>query len=213
MGNYLHHHRAFCEHLGKLAGLEVSWDGNGALPLKRKALHSAMELFGRRPDLTIGSDVILARGGLEISLFRGGRDVQVHISKEGKLIISGHRPEIRSDFIISESIINDRLLNALEREVPFNRGCPHLDFMRDEDLSLQVPFNNFSFVRLVSSNKKEIPELLIGRSAFLSGVYALHEISDIPADLIRDQPLSNQTRLKELVDAYLAEIGGECVPA
>lgn len=96
---YLTHHRAFCEELGRLHALDVSWDGRGSVPLRRKPLQSAMELFGRRPDLTIGSQVTLNRGGVEITLFRGGRDLLIHICKSGSVVISGHRPGLQPDFI------------------------------------------------------------------------------------------------------------------
>lgn len=210
---YLTHHRAFCEELGRLHALDVSWDGRGSVPLRRKPLQSAMELFGRRPDLTIGSQVTLNRGGVEITLFRGGRDLRIHICKSGSVVISGHRPGLQPDFTLTDGMVSETLLNDLGEAAPGEQGTPLLAQKIEDDLTLQTPFEGFSVLRLRKGETPSDCQLLIGRGGPVRGLYAFHDAIDLPDDIYQDQPLTGQNGLLSLVNAYLQERRGRLSPA
>lgn len=205
MSFHLTHHRAFCENLGRLSGLEVSWDGHGALPLKRKALQAAMELFGRRPDLTIGSRTVLRRGGLDINLFRGGWEIQVQICQLGRVMISGRDPGRRPDFMISEKIVTEPLLGALRDLVPVGDGLPILDRTSRADTVLQQPFEGFVVLRLHVESSMTVQRLMVGREGPAKDLYAYHDALDLPDEVWVDQPLTGQTKLGDLISSYVME--------
>lgn len=201
---YLDHHRAFCEHLWSLHGLDVSWDGQGASPLRRRPLQAAMEFFGRRPDLVIGSSVRLKKGGLEIGLFRDGRDIQVMVCKDGTMLVSGHRPLQCADFMISEKTVTEAFLREVRKVLPLGGCTPTLSMRTDTDVLFQDPFEGFEALRLEGAGGPN-PRLLVGRSSFLSNFHAYHDVSDLPEDIYRDQQLTDKSRLRDLVDAYIEE--------
>jgi len=210
---YLAHHRSFCEQLGRMHSLGVSWDGKGSIPLKRKPLQAAMELFGRRPDLTIGSKVRLDRGGLEIALFRGARDIQMQICKLGSVLISGHRPGSPPDFMMSSSTVTEPLLAKIEEMVPSVAGVPFLSPKKKSDVILKTPFEGFVVLRLEKSGSPPECRLLIGREGPVSDLYAYHDAIDLPEDIYQDQPLTGQSGLRDLVTAYIRERCECCSPA
>lgn len=205
MADYLAHHRAFCEELGRLHSLGVSWDGNGALPLKRKALVAALELFGRRPDLTVGSRLRLHRGGAEISLFRAGRDVQISLCKDGSVLISGHRSGLATDVLISDQGVTEALLERLRDAIPDRASVPALSRRRETDVVLASPFDDFVLLRLREGSKSDRKSLLIGRLTLVDDLYAYHEAQELPEEVYVDQPLTGQVGLRDLVTAYLRE--------
>lgn len=205
MADYLAHHRAFCEELGRLHSLEVSWDGNGALPLKRKALVAALELFGRRPDLTVGSKIRLHRGGAEISLFRTGRDVQISLCKDGCVLVSGHRSALAADVMTSDLGVTEPLLERLRDAIPDRASVPALSRRRETDVVLASPFDDFVLLRLREGSKSDRKSLLIGRRSLVDDLYAYHEAQELPEDVYVDQPLTGQVGLRDLVSAYLRE--------
>lgn len=210
---YLAHHRAFCEELGRLHALGVSWDGNGSIPLRRKPLQAAMELFGRRPDLTIGSKVALDRGGVDIALFRGARDLQIRICKAGSLLVSGHRPGSPPDFMISGSAVTEGLLEKIESMVPSSEGAPFLSRKIETDVILRIPFEGFVVLQLKKAELMSEFRLLIGREGPVPDLYAYHDVVDLPEDIYQDQPLTGQSALRTLVTAYLGERCKSCAPA
>lgn len=210
---YLAHHRAFCEELGRLHALGVSWDEKGSIPLKRKPLQAAMELFGRRPDLTIGSKVLLDRGGVEISLFRGARDLQIRICKAGSILVSGHRPGSPPDFMLSDSAVTEELLKKIECMVPTADGLPFLSRKIESDVTLRIPFEGFVVLRLKKAGLMSDCRLLIGREGPVEGLYAYHDAIDLPEDIYQDQPLTGQSALRTLVAAYIRERCKSCAPA
>lgn len=210
---YLAHHRAFCEELGRLHSLGVSWDGKGSIPLKRKPLQAAMELFGRRPDLTIGSKVALDRGGVEIALFRGARDLQIQICRAGSILVSGHRPGSPPDFMISGNAVTEGLLERIEEVVPSTEGVPFLSRKIETDVILRIPFEGFVVLRLKKAELMTDCRLLIGREGPVSDIYAYHDAVDLPEDIYQDQPLTGQSALRALVGAYIRERCKSCAPA
>lgn len=201
----LAHHRAFCETLSRFHALDVGWDGHGAIPLRRKALLAALELFGRRPDLTIGARVRLDRGGVEVTLFRGGRDLLILICKAGSFLIFGHRSGMKQDVILSVPSLTETAFEKMEHALPSGLRAPFLSRRTEGDLLLSVPFEGFSVLRLERSETVSERRLLIGREGPVDNVYAYHDACDLPRDLIADQPLTGKTRLRDLVLAYLQE--------
>jgi len=202
----LRHHRAFFENLGQLHDLEVSWDGKGGMPLMKKALLSAMEFFGRRPDLIFGSkaDPIL-RGGLQVGLFRGGMDVCVQFCPKGSIQVSCHKPKKRPDFMVSHGMVTSALLKKVETFLPFGVGDLMLDVEQEGDVLLTTPFDGFKVLRL---RKNDVPggcRLFMGRTGAIPGLYAFHDALDLPEDLPFDQPLTGWDRLSDLMAAYRAE--------
>jgi hypothetical protein len=203
---YLRHHRAFCENLNRLHDLEVSWDGKGGMPLMKKALLSAMELFGHRPDLVVGSRVeLFQRGGLLVSLFRNGRDVSILFCGKGSVRVSCHRPKMRPDFTVSHAMVTSGMLTTLETPLPFNTADITLDVEQSNDVRLVSPFDGFNILRL---RKSAIPgecRLYMGRTGFLPGLYAFQDAIDLPEDLPVDQPLTDTSCLSDLMKAYRKE--------
>jgi hypothetical protein len=210
---YLTHHKAFCEELGRLHALDVSWDGCGAVPLKRKPLLAAMLLFGRRPDLTLGAKVCLDRGGIDISLFRGARDIQITLCKAGSVLISGHRPGMAPDFLISSSTITESLIRQVSEVIPSGTDLPFLSKKTEEDVSLEIPFEKFVVLRRQKVDVNGPNKLLIGREGLVQGVYAYHDVAHLPGDIYVDQPLTGEINLKELVKAYVQERSSSHAPA
>ena len=210
---YLIHHKAFCEELGRLHALDVSWDGCGAVPLKRKPLLAAMLLFGRRPDLTLGAKVRLDRGGVEVTLFRCGRDVHITLCKAGSVLVSGHRPGAAPDFLISATTITETLIRQISDVLPTEVGVPFLSEKSETDVLLRTPFENFVVLRLRKDEDGRPCQLLIGRQGLLPDTYAYHDAADLPEDIYVDQPLTGQSCLKDLVKAYSKERSGSYEPA
>lgn len=203
---YLRHHRAFCENLTSLHDLEVSWDGKGGVPLMKRALLSAMELFGHRPDLVIGSKAeLLQRGGLHVGLFRNGRDVSIQFCAKGSVRVSCHKPKMRPDFTASHSMVTSGLLSALETALPYHPDHLNLDVEQEDDVRLIVPFEGFNILRLRKSNLPGECRLYMGRTGFLPGLYAFQDAFDLPEDLPVNQPLTDTSCLSDLMKAYRAE--------
>lgn len=202
MSIYLSHHRTFCENLFVLHNLEVSWDGNGGLPLRRKALQAATEIFGRRPDLAIGSRVDLSRGGLRVGLFRDGRDLTILIYPLGQVRLARHLPRQRPDLELFEKVVCERVFAKLEQAAPSSGAIPLLDVSHPEDVFFTDPFEGFEVLRLEDNAEAGANRLLMGRRSHSPHVYAFQEISELPQDLIRDQPVTGQTRLLDLISAY-----------
>lgn len=212
MTMYLAHHRSFCEELGRLSSLAVSWDGQGGTPLRRKSLLSAVELFGRRPDLTIGAELTLDRGGLRVTLFRGGRDLQIDIYKEGALLVAGHRPASKPDFNFTSKTVTEPFLEKLDRVVPYGEGAPFLCQKNEHDVCLSVPFFGFSVLRLKKAEAIADCRLYVGREGILDEVYAFHDATDLPGDVFVDQPLTGQNSLLDLVTSYTRTRSGDALP-
>lgn len=204
MDVYLDHHRAFCENLARLNMLSVSWDGGGGLPLRRKALQSAVELFGRRPDLAIGSMSELKKGGVKIGLVRDGCDISVLICPLGTISISRHRPKNKPDIEYFAKHVEQRLLDILSEAVPAFSG-PRLDLWREEDHLFSEPFEGFELLRLHRCGEGRGRTILIGRRSYSDGVFAFHDARDLPVDIYRDQILCGTTRLSDLINAYHRE--------
>ena len=213
MSVYLEHHRVYCDGLSRLNELGVSWDGLGGVPLRRKALQSAMELFGQRPDLTIGAEVGLVRGGMEVGLFRSGRDLRVQICAAGTVVVSGHFPRRRPDVLISMRTVSRAGIAELEAAIPFASGRPILDHVRPDDVSFLIPFDGFCVMRLIPRTGTAECRLLIGRRSLVTGLYAYHDAADLPEDLFVDQPLPGGARLSGLISGYLRELFGPEVRA
>jgi len=199
--HFLDHHRAFCENLARLNQLDVSWDGRGAIPLRKKALQSAVEIFGRRPDLAIGATVVLSKGGLNVSILRGGRDVNLVICPLGTVRLSRHLPRSRPDLEIFVKLVDERLIDALRDVIAFFED-PFLDRARLEDHQLAEPFEGFDILRLHAQDSPEEKTILFGRRTYAEGIYAFHEMRELPADIFRDQVIYGQTRLSELLASY-----------
>jgi hypothetical protein len=211
MNLYLEHHRAYCDGLSRLHDLEVSWDGLGGLPLRKRALQSAMELFGQRPDLAIGAEVGLSRGGLEVGLFRSGRDLRVQICAAGTVVVSGNFPRRRPDVLISMRTVSRAGVAVLEELLPFATGGPVLDHDRPDDVTFLRPFDGFCVMRLIPGTGGVDFRLLIGRRSLIPGVYAYHDAADLPEDLYVDQPLAGGARLSDLIAGYLRELAALAV--
>lgn len=203
---YLRHHRAFCDNLGRLHDLEVSWDRKGGMPLMKKALLSAMEFFGRRPDLMIGSKAeLIQRGGLEISLFREGMDVSVQFCPKGSVRVSCHRPKKPPDFTAYHNMVTSVLLENFEAFLPFGVGDLMLDVHQEGDVLLTVPFDGFQVLRLRKSDTTGECRLFMGRTGVVPDLYAFQDALELPEDLPLDQPLTGWARLSDLMVAYRAE--------
>jgi len=213
MSIYLTHHRAFCEHLAHLHDIGVSWDEKGSMPLRKKALQTAMEFFGQRPDLAIGAEVQLVRGGLEAGLFRGGRDLRIQICSAGTFLISGHRPRRRPDFMISKKVVCRELLREVHDAVSSDLDFPTLDQALPDDVTFSEPFDGFTVMRLIPGQGPGECRLMIGRRSVVPDLYAYHDAIELPDDLYRDQPLSGNASLRDLLDGYMRERRKEAIPA
>ena len=214
MSAYLKHHRAFCDGLAQLHDLEVSWDGMGGMPLRKKALQSAMELFGLRPDLTLGTEVRIVRGGLEAGMFRCGRDIQVQICSARTVLVSGHLPRRRPDVLISMKAVSRAALAELEASIPYSSDSPLLDHARPDEVTFSIPFDGFKMMRLIPGSGQGECRLLVGRGSRHSpGLYAYHDAFDLPEDLFVDQPLAGGSRLSDLICGYVRERLQQEVPA
>jgi hypothetical protein len=201
MDVYLEHHRSFCENLARLNMLPVSWDGKGGIPLRKKALQSAIEVFGRRPDLTIGSAVELKRGGLKIGLIRDGRDINLLICAQGTVSVSRHLPRSRPDIEYFTKGVDEPLFDILVQAAPIFAG-PRLDRLRPEDHRFTEPFEGFDLLRLARREDQRDRKILVGRRTCSEGIFAFHDARDLPTDIFRDQILCGQTRLSDLITAY-----------
>ncbi|PTX52637.1 hypothetical protein IQ03_03907 [Gemmobacter caeni] len=201
MDVYLEHHRSFCENLARLNMLPVSWDEKGGLPLRKKALQAAIEIFGRRPDLTIGSVVDLKRGGLKIGLIRDGRDITLLICAQGTVSLSRHLPRTRPDIELFAKAVEEPLFETLTRAVPLFTG-PRLDRGRKEDHPFTEPFEGFELLRLFRRDDPRERRILVGRRTHSEGIFAFHDARDLPTDIFRDQILCGTTRLSDLLTAY-----------
>lgn len=201
MDLYMEHHRSFCENLARLNMLPVSWDGRGGLPLRRKSLQATVEIFGRRPDLTIGSVVELKRGGLRIGLIRDGRDITLLICAQGTVSLSRHLPQSRPDIELFTKAVEEPLFETLARAVPMFSG-PRLDSSRPEDHPFSEPFEGFELLRLFRGDDQRDRRILVGRRTHSEGVFAFHDARDLPTDIFRDQILCGTTRLSDLLSAY-----------
>lgn len=213
MNVYLEHHRTFCDELARLHDLEVSWDGRGSMPLRKKALQAAMELFGQRPDLTLGCEVNILRGGLEAGLFRSGRDLRVKICIAGTVLVSGHLPRRRPDVLISMKTVSRAGLAELEAAIPYGRVTPVLDHARADDVTFSMPFDNFTMMRLIPGSGPGECRLLVGRRGFMPGHYAFHDAFELPEDLFVAQPLAGGACLSDLISGYFKERLRQEVPA
>jgi len=201
MDVYLEHHRSFCENLARLNMLPVSWDGRGGIPLRRKALQASVEIFGRRPDLTIGSVVDLKRGGIRIGLIRDGRDITLLICAQGTVSVSRHLPRSRPDIEHFTKGVDEPLFSALAAVAPMFSG-PRLDRMRSEDHLFTETFEGFELLRLARRDDQRDRKILVGRRTSSQGVYAFHDARDLPTDIFRDQILCGTTRLSDLISSY-----------
>jgi hypothetical protein len=210
MDVYLDHHRAFCENLARLNMLPVSWDDRGGLPLRRKALRSAFEVFGRRPDLAIGSVCELKRGGLKIGLVRDGCDITLLICPLGTIGLSRHRPRSKPDIEYFAKLVEQPLFELLDEAVPVFSG-PRLDRGGEEDHPFSEPFEGFELLRLDRSGEDRGGRILIGRRSYSDGIFAFHDAKDLPSDIYRDQILCGTTRLSDLINAYHREREPELV--
>ena len=175
------------------------------MPLRKKALQTAMEFFGQRPDLAIGAAVRIVRGGLEVSLFRCGRDLRIHISSVGSFLLSGHRPLRRPDLMITKNVVTRSLLDEIEAVIPYDETIPLLDRMGEGDVNLRDPFDGFGVMRFIPGQHEGDCRLLIGRDSVVGGLYAFQDALDLPEDLFRDQPLAGGSRLSDLLAGYVRE--------
>jgi hypothetical protein len=214
MAIHLQHHRAFCENLGHLHDIGVSWDGEGSKPLQKRSLQAAMEFFGRRPDLAIGAKTGLVRGGgVQVGLFREGRDITILICPKGSVRISRHRPRMRPDFTLYQEVVNTEVFRTLEDALPCAEDTPLLDYLSDGDVRLPSPFDGFMILRLAKSDTLGCCRLYMGREGPVPDLYAFHDAIHIPEDLPVDQTLTGQARLSDLLAAYRVERSQARVPA
>lgn len=213
MSLYLQHHRLFCEQLAHLHEIGVSWDERGSMPLRRKALQAALEFFGQRPDLALATELNLVRGGLDVGLFRDGRDVRIQFCASGTFVLSAHRPRQRPDVLISGKLVTRALVREVCHRISHDTGVPTLDVQGSDDVGLQDPFSGFVLLRLIPGAGPGECRLLIGRETLMPDLYAFQDVIDLPEDLYDDQLLSGGARLRTLIEGYRRDRLREAEPA
>lgn len=147
-----------------------------------------------------------------MTLFRGGRDLQIDIHKEGALLVSGHRPASKPDFNFTSKTVTEPFLEKLDQVVRYGEGAPFLCRKNEHDVCLSVPFFGFSVLRLKKADAIADCRLCVGREGFLGEVYALHDATDLPGDVFVDQPLTGQNSLLDLVTSYTRTRSGDALP-
>lgn len=181
-------------------------------PFPRKGMQMLRSVLVSHSSLMIGSWCTRkVSGGLEINLFRGGQEIEVHIDSDGSFFMMSSDAETRGRGKSIYAPSFNRTLTAKIEEMIGRPGgknvvTPSLRYvdrpceMRSlfVEVALEKPTEGFRSILLPRLEEITACKTLVVRDGYSPSIQSVQPLCDIPYDVFEDQSILEDLRLRDL---------------